>query len=337
MQVAVPRGVLVRGKIVESPSGKPVQGADIQYEPRSGNPNIKEDTVTGWQAAVVSHADGSFQIAVPPGKGSLVIQGQPGFVFQVFGSEQVSSGRAGGKRFYLHAVIPLDLDPRVTPEVRATLKRGVTVPGRLVGPDNKPVGEALLSSCLFIAPFDREWSARSPLVVRNGQFELHGLDPEKPVPLYVLDPKDQWGAKLEVSGRNEGDPLVVKLLPCGAAEVRFVDLEGKPVAGYQPSLQIVFTPGPTPQFVGREASKPGEFWADYEINANFDRLHYWDGIRTDQDGRCVLPALIPAASYQLWFESPSGKNAILDFTAESGKTIKLPDVVVKRPVDGRTE
>jgi hypothetical protein len=266
-----------------------------------------------------------------------LVQGQPGYVFHVFGSEEVYAGRSGGKRLYLHALIPLDLDPQAAPEVHATLKRGVTVRGQLAGPDNKPVGEALLSSYLVIAPFDRHWSARPQLVVRGGQFELHGLDPEKPATVYVLDPKDQWGAKLEVSGRNEGDPLVVRLLPCGAAEVRFVDAEGKPIAGYEASLLIVFAPGPTPQFVGREAAKPGEFWADFEINANFDRLHYWNRIRTGKDGRCILPALIPGATYQLWFESPSGKNTILDFTAESGKTIKLPDIVVKRPAEGRAE
>jgi len=336
MEVAVPRGMLVRGKINESPSGKPVEGANIQYEPRSGNPNIKEDILTGWRSAVVSRADGTFQIVVPPGKGSLVIQGQPGYVFRVFGSQQINSSLPGGKRYYLHAMIPLDLDPQATPEVNATLKRGVTVRGRLVGPDNKPVGEALLNSYLFIAPLHREWNARSPLVVRGGQFELHGLDPEKPTPVYVLDAKDQWGAKLQVSGRNDDDPLVVRLLPCGAAEVRFVDVKGKPVVGYQPELIIVLTPGAS-HLVAPAASEAREFLADEEINNNFDRLHYWDGIRTDKDGRCVLPALIPGAAYRLFFESPSGKNAVLDFTAESGKAIKLRDVVVKRPVDGRAE
>ena len=334
MEIAVPRGVLVRGKIIESPSGKPVAGADIQYEPRSGNPNVTEDTLTGWEAAVTSHADGTFQIAVPPGKGSLLFQGQPGYIFRVFDSQQVYAGLSGGKRFYLHAMIPLDLDRQDTPEVFATLERGVTVRGRLVGPDNQPVGDAVLSCYLVIAPIDRVWDARFPLVVRGGQFELHGLDPENPAPVYILDAKDQWGAKVEISGRNKGDPLVVRLLPCGAAEVRFVDSEGEPVAAYEPLLQIVFTPGRS-RFVGPVASKMGEFLADEGFNANFDRMHYWDGIRTDEDGRCTLPALIPGTAYRLCYESESGKNAVVDFTAESGRTLKLPDIVVKRPVAGR--
>jgi hypothetical protein len=198
------------------------------------------------------------------------------------------------------------------------------------------VGETLLSSYLVIAPFDREWDVRSPLVVRGGQFELHGLDLEKPAPVYILDAKDQWGAKLEISGRNEGDPLVVRLLSCGAAEVRFVDSEGRPVAGYQPLLQIVFTPGRS-RFVGPVASRTGEFFADEAFNANFDRMHYWDAIRADKDGWCILPALIPGTAYRLCYESESGKNAVVDFTAESGRTLNLPDVVVKRPVAGRAE
>jgi hypothetical protein len=64
-------------------------------------------------------------------------------------------------------------------------------------------------------------------------------------------------------------------------------------------------------------------------------MHYRPGIPTDKHGRCVLPALIPGALYRLCFESPSGENQVLDFTAESGKTFKLPDVVVKKPVNGR--
>jgi beta-lactamase regulating signal transducer with metallopeptidase domain len=334
VEVAVPRGVLVRGKITESPSGKPVAGADIQYEPRSEN--HKKGILTGWQGAVVSRDDGTFQIAVPPGKGTLVVQGPPGYVFDVVGSRQIASGFPGGRRYYLHAMIPLDLDPKATPEVHATLKRGVTVRGRLVGPDDKPVAEAVLSSYLDIAPFDREWSVRSPLVIRGGEFEVHGVDPEKPAPVYILDPKDQWGAKAGISGRTAREPLVVRLLPCGSAEVRFIDTEGNPVVGRQETLNIVFTPGAS-RFVGPAASEPGELQADEVINANFDRMHYWGGIRTDKDGRCLLPALIPGAAYRLYYESPSGENQVLDFRAESGKTLKLPDVVVKKRADGRAE
>jgi hypothetical protein len=60
------------------------------------------------------------------------------------------------------------------------------------------------------------------------------------------------------------------------------------------------------------------------------------GIRPDKNGRRFLSALIPGAAYRLHYESPSGANAVLDFTAESGKTLELPDVV-KKLADGRAE
>jgi len=332
VQVECPRGVLVRGNITESPSGKPVSQADIQYEPHTGNPNKTDDALLGWQAAVKTHADGTFQIAVPPGKGTLVVQAPLGYVLRIVGGRDFAHG---GRRNYVHAIIPLDLDAKASPQVQANLKYGATVHVRLVSPEDKPVEEALLSSYLLLPPFRREWGAL-PQTVRGGEFVLYGVDPDKPAPIYILDPKNGLGARHELSARNPAEPTVVRLAPCGQAEVRYFDEGGRPVEGQPVELAIVFTAGFSP-FVGPDRLKPDEWAADEDFYANFDRRHYGDEPHTDKDGRCLLPDLIPGAAYRLQYCTKSGKNALYDFVAEAGKTIHLPDLVVKRPAEVRVK
>ena len=68
------RGVLIRGKVTEAGTGRPLAGSSIQFIPVRGN----ETVLSGWQAIVASQDDGSFQIAVPPGKGHLLVFGPTG-------------------------------------------------------------------------------------------------------------------------------------------------------------------------------------------------------------------------------------------------------------------
>ena len=67
----LPRGVLIRGKVTEEGTGRPVAGASVQFFPRKRS----GDVVHGFEAIVASKEDGSFQVAVPPGKGHLMVLG----------------------------------------------------------------------------------------------------------------------------------------------------------------------------------------------------------------------------------------------------------------------
>ena len=71
MDLKLPRGVLIQGKVTEEGTGRPVAGASVQFFPRKP----REDVLKGYEAIVASKDDGSFQVAVPPGKGYLIVLG----------------------------------------------------------------------------------------------------------------------------------------------------------------------------------------------------------------------------------------------------------------------
>src|SRR6202011_1169301 len=127
--------------------------------------------------------------------------------------------------------------------------------------------------------------------------ELHGCDPERSYPVMFLDAKNRWGTVVEIPGKQAvGETLTVRLASCGSATARFVNSQGRPIQGYQPHLSLVVTPGVDPSL---KALEKGLLYADQGFVANIDRLNYWNGPKSDAQGRCTLPALIPGANYRL--------------------------------------
>ena len=134
------------------------------------------------------------------------------YIYRMIVDPEFAEGNSGGKRQHVHAFVPLDLTLDIKPpDLDITIRRGVTVRGHIVGPDDRPVDEAMMISRLFIAPGETEFRFTS-VIVRGEEFELHGLDPERAVPVYFLDAKHELGATVEISGKSAADrPLVVRL------------------------------------------------------------------------------------------------------------------------------
>jgi hypothetical protein len=220
-------------------------------------------------------------------------------------------------RLYPDALVPLDLKAGSDPvEVSAKLRRGLTIKGRLLGPDDKPAAEAVLLCWNQMRPYSAWWFA-SAVGVSDGEFELRGCDPEETYPVYFLDARNQWGATAKVSAKGaEGKPLTVRLERCGKAAFRFVNKEGKPVAGHSPYVNIVARPGEK------------DVAADSDFVANVDRLNYTGGggYAADEAGRCTLPALIPGATYRIYGPGLRGDK---DFVVKPGETLEVGDVVVE--------
>jgi RNA polymerase sigma factor (sigma-70 family) len=342
VEFALPRVGVLRGKVTEAGSGKPVEGAYVAY-------NGDEEQ------CVVSGADGSFQIGAPAGGGRLLVVHPSGeYIPQVVGSGGGLNDKAVGEPYYYHAVVDVQVkkDEKVT-EANVTLRRGVTVKGRLLGADDKPVDSAVM----FVAGGHRPRyeNTMHPVLVRAGAFDVRGLDPEKtyrllflehprlppnmivpeapqnPFQLWMaelLNGKDKRGAIVEVAPKKQGDePLVVRVAPCGSVKLRFVDGAGKPLAGYSPWVQLVVTPGPPIFKAVEDKTLAAEV---ITLVGRYGNLQEGEP-KTDGEGRVTLQGLIPGATYRIkkHVKLVEDRGEVFkDFSVEAGKTAEV-EIVVK--------
>ena len=205
LDLVLPRGILVRGRVTEEGSGKPIAGARIGY---ISNPD--RDPQTGaWNTRAATAADGSFRFGVMPAPGYLTVLG-PGedYVLQEIGQRMALTGQPGGRRIYAHAFHKLDLKPgSPSQEVAITLRPSTTVKGQVVGPDGQPVPNALVISRVILQPTWIAWlfwTAAYRDAVRDGCFAVHGLAPDTEVPVFFLDARAQPGSDRVSLGPVDG-------------------------------------------------------------------------------------------------------------------------------------
>ncbi len=318
--------------MTEGAAGKSVPGATVQYIAAKRPDNI----LGGWQTVVASKDDGSYQIVVPPGKGYLFVYGPTAdYVLESIGGRTIHYGQPGGERHYAHDVIPYEVQAADPPhEIHSALRPGKTVKGRLIGPDGQTVDKAEIIAILHFNYFHINWRGDLTVHARDGAFELHGIDPEKATCVSFLDADHEWGATVDLSGKQAGENPTIRLQPCGQAKARFVGPGGKPLARQSPHLALVATPGPDAS--SRSKQDQAELAADSVWAANLDRKHYWNGRCTDAEGRITLPDLIPGAHYRINDSSTinvegKGVQPRKDFTVKPGETLDLGDILIEKP------
>jgi RNA polymerase sigma factor (sigma-70 family) len=305
VNLALPRGLVRTGKIVDSASGKAVAGAEIQYFPQTlDNSDYRPELASCWHTAVESDANGTFQMALPPGPGHLLVRGPSAdYVHQEIPFSQLIEGRywsggmqaapegnaySGSQRFYAHAIVPVHIKRDSQPDpVRVTLRRGKTIHGRLIDAAGKPVGRALMVSRLNVMAWDHVAGGRS--TVYDGHFELRGCDPKASYRVIFFDPSNQQGAVTEIASTSE--TVTVQLAPCGTAKARFVSGDHDPVPHRRTEIDIVVNPG----------SNEREMVLDADVvpASGLDWQNYGVPPRSDDKGCLTLPALIPGATYRL--------------------------------------
>ena len=129
-------------------------------------------------------------------------------------------------------------------------------------------------------------------------------------------------------------PITIQLEPCGAATARFVDPEGKPVAGRLPrdvSITMVVTPGLP---YNRAPDKAGLLFAEETDLNQVDSINYANDLVSDAEGRLTLPVLIPGAAYR-FLDYTMGRQAVpqvrKEFTVKPGETLDLGDIRIEKP------
>jgi RNA polymerase sigma factor (sigma-70 family) len=351
LRIALPRGIEVRGRVSEEASGALVTNAELYFFPqRENNPRIRHDLLIGEGYPAFTGQDGRYRIVVPASPGHLLFRrpGQ-GFIERPITRGELYTGRPvagrrfdghfGDERVCFHAIRRLDLAPQAEPhELPVMVRRGVTLRGRLVGPDGQAVPRAVLfcgselleaqESALRVSGLYGDLGRAIPLP--EGRFELHGCDPAKTYCLYFLsDPRKdakeprgafvnepldsvlpRLGAMVRLSpAAAGGKPVTVRLQPCGAVEFRCLDARGRPLARVpesKGSWKSVFKDGDgkvlsqQPYLHLGVEPRQGKFAAEWTfVGFPFDASGYRSPFATDKEGRVRLTGLIPGATYRL--------------------------------------
>jgi RNA polymerase sigma factor (sigma-70 family) len=337
VDLALPRGVHVRGKVLEEVSGKPIAGARISY---LSNPD-KDPRTGAANGRAASGDDGTFQLGVVPGPGYLTVLG-PGedYVLREIGQRMTRTGQPGGRRLYAHAFHRLELEPGdESRDVTIALRPSASVPIRVLEPDGRPARDAVVISRVILQPTWIAWHPWRPYyhgTLRDGHFAVHGLADDAEVPVYFLDARHSLGATARLSGRSGANgPVTVRLEPFGAARARLVDPTGKPVPRSRDgatSATLVVTPGPSQD--SQDKADQDRLAADEDLVTRFDPIHYQKGLASDEKGALHLPALIPGATYRVYDNTMGqggGPRLRKEFTVKTGETVDLGDVLIERP------
>ena len=328
LEIALPRGVLVHGKVTEEGTGKPVAGARVDFTTRRGPGDA------GSSMSVRTNSDGSFRLGADPEPGHVFMRGtDDGYVFQ-------ATSWPGVGRFYSHAYAALDLKPGTgSQEVNLTVRRGATVHGRVVGPDGQSVRDAWIFSSVILNPTRAYagWTGSYHGKLSNGRFEIRGLAPDAEVPVYFLAPERKLGAVVKLSVKSAATgPIAVRLEPCGSARARLVDPDGKPITKPARDLTItmVVTPGPARNNNPNDKAT-GVLSADEGRLTDVDPINYAMELVPDGDGRIMLPVLIPGATYRFTDYSTvvrgqTGPEIRKEFTVKPGEKLILGDIRIGR-------
>jgi RNA polymerase sigma factor (sigma-70 family) len=332
VKLALERGILLKGKVTEKPSGKPVAGAAVSFQQRWGKDNRFyrhdlrfEDVLTG--------PDGRFQLVVWRGPGHLLVNGPtPDYLKTEISTGALYGSPIMGRRHYLDGLAPLNLKPQPGPHRQdVTLRRGVTLTGKVVGRDGKPVrgGHLLCRTYLRNGTFQ---SVHSQVVkeFKDGRFELPGCDPGNDAEVFFIAARNKLGAVVKLSPKGaKGKPVTVRLKCCGTARARLVDARGKPLARFRVHVEMIITPGAS--WTNPFAAKVPV--ADVAFMSWFDPKGHKNGnLRTDAQGRVSFPTLVPGATYWV-LADPDGRGTIdlhKAFRVKAGKVLDLGDLTLKK-------
>jgi protocatechuate 3,4-dioxygenase beta subunit len=316
VELVLPRGVLQSGKVIDE-KGEPVAGAGLLYLPHLyNNPRIKDpDKVWMGQIGRASTArDGTFQIAVLPGPGHIVVHGpwRQGWVGYGMDHDRLF-GASAGALWAGNDFIPLDVkeDARQD-EVLSKIQRARTLKGQVIDPHGRPVADAKAMALPFIDVKHRRNSVEAR-PVKDGRFEIAGCDPNQTYRVVILDGKNHCGALASVSAKKGPGEPKVPLQPCGSVVVRLVDPEGKPLVK-QPLLLWM-------NEVLQYDQTDGERGRTHPPNDK-------DSLDTDTAGRCRIDDLVAGVQYSLQLR---GGKVLKHFTVRSGQRLDLGDIVATPP------
>jgi RNA polymerase sigma factor (sigma-70 family) len=317
MTIDIPRGVIIKGRLIDSTTGRIVRAKKVLYYKLPTNPN------EGYtEAAHGGVSDPGFKMTVPPGEGFIyanVREQESPYVRARLRKEDKGRGIGGpgdgetmsvqlnAHNAYKIINVPADANDFT---VDLALTRGLTRKGRLVDPEGKPVTGVrcygLSSTWGFVKTLSDE------------TFEVHGLEPgHRRQLIFAHNDRRLVGAVIikEEDLKSE-TPLEVRLGTPGSIKGRLMDEDGLPLAGVTLSVM------------------------SFELNGLHNLPALWpddETFHSDADGRFEVTGLKPGVKCFIGVEAKARPSFRLDagkvfrnvILTKVGEVRDLGDVKVK--------
>ena len=139
-------------------------------------------------------------------------------------------------------------------------------------------------------------------------------------------------------GANAAQSKKITLEKCGSATVRFIDPDGKPIAGKPQAVLIELADQRTPEVgIAPPGYKSGPTFANWEVDSE---KYQNQNQRTDDAGRLQLTHLVPGVTCLVrtgnFVPGQLGINEYLVIRVASGQDVDAQDIVVQpRPAPRR--
>ncbi|HTU92287.1 MAG TPA: carboxypeptidase regulatory-like domain-containing protein, partial [Gemmataceae bacterium] len=308
---ALKRGVLVKGRVTDKNTGKPLL-ARIDYFCFEDNPRAKEIARLGetnnWRSSVV---DGSFRIPVLPGHGLIAVRAYHDHYVRSDGIDKIKGPRHRGLNdvfrtipicFAVNYHTLVEIDPKPGEEsitCDVTLDPGRTLKGTVLGPDGKPLTGVRISRLKAMSWWEDG----------GAEFTVESLKPNQPRLLQFRHEGQKLSGYLVVRGDEKG-PLQVRLKPWGALTGRIVTPLGNPLTSVCVNCRA-------------EVKHEGQTLSSYALT-----------VYPDKHGRFRIEGLIAGVKYELDVSKANVLQTISsgnpkDLTVKPGETKDLGDLTVK--------
>jgi beta-lactamase regulating signal transducer with metallopeptidase domain/5-hydroxyisourate hydrolase-like protein (transthyretin family) len=335
-------GILVRGRVTDSRTGMRVPGS-VEYFASLTNPHLhdapgfeKNETSFGAVFHYRTNENGVFEIPVLPGKGVLAFRADDFRAFpQGVGADRIDGPQqqtpwsaafiAAPTYSLYHLLTPLDPQPGAgVMTLGLTLRSGVTVKGKVLAADGKPLSDyCILGETRFMS-----WSRN-----QGETFAVEGYEPTEHRRLMFYHPGRNLVGLYDLTGEPPAE-LEIKLHPGATIAGRIVDAGGRPLE----NMSIADSPLQTisPDTISPD-NRAEERQRGVLLSKYLQEQIQGQRFATDKQGRFKLRGIIPGLRYSgtiFYTGGPWGGYPVsmfTDVTAKEGETKDLGDLPFKPP------
>ena len=234
--IALKRGILVRGRVTDKVTGRPV-GGHVQFHPFADNPHLGE--FPGYEANPSNWTfikdDGRYEVVALPGRGIIACRSDAGRYRGGVGAEAIKGydpdsagmGIGGFNTIGMCTVAEysvfaeVNLDPgKESPAVDLRVDPGRTLMVTAIDPEGRPIAGTKVWGLTDLFGYG-DYEQDSPT------FEVRALDPSRPRRVTITHAGRRLIGTAYLKG-DEAGPVTVRLQPWGAITGRVIDDDGQP-------------------------------------------------------------------------------------------------------------